>query len=110
MTNNNAVSTGLILLAPAVIICIQYISLKFKRYTTVSSTASINDYTTSTETITFTPGGSTASTFQIPITDDNFVEASEEFRVVLQLQDAVNTVIGTVGVTTVTINDNDSEY
>jgi hypothetical protein len=42
------------------------------------------------------------------IIDDDSVEATEQFRVTLQLRDIKNTAIGDVGETTVTINDNDS--
>ena len=80
----------------------------FHRYTTASSTASIADYTTAAGTITFNPGGLTQQNLQISITNDNFVEASEQFRVTLLIRDAENTQIGNIGQTTVTISDNDS--
>jgi hypothetical protein len=78
------------------------------RYATSAGTASTADFTSAANTITFQPGGLTSSVLQISITDDSFVEASEQFRVILQLQDAENTVIGNTGEATVTINDNDS--
>jgi hypothetical protein len=85
-----------------------YFSKIVYRYATAAGTASTADFTSAANTITFQPGGSTSSVLQILITDDSFVEASEQFRVILQLQDAENTVIGNTGEATVTINDNDS--
>lgn len=80
----------------------------FHRYATLTGTASTADYTAAAGTITFNPGGTAIETLQITITNDNFVEASEQFRVSLQLRDAANTEIGSTGETTVTITDNDS--
>ena len=81
----------------------------FYRYATQTDTASAgNDFITTAGNVTFIPGGSKMLNVQINIIDDDAVEATEQFRVILQLRDTENTAIGNIRETTVTIDDNDS--
>ena len=80
--------------------------LKPCRYTTATGTASNADFTVAAGFATINPGQSVHN-IEIAITDDSFVEASEQFTLSLQLRDAANTEIGNTGVTTITIVDND---
>ncbi|XP_028399458.1 uncharacterized protein LOC114522881 [Dendronephthya gigantea] len=76
-------------------------------YTTQTGTASSADFTANSGTLTFNPSQATEQVITISIANDNFVEASEQFKVILLLQDPVNTEIGNTGQTTVTILDDD---
>lgn len=81
---------------------------KSYRYATQTGTASSADFSAKAETLTFNPSQTTEQVITISIANDMFVEALEQFKVILVLQDANNTEIGNVGETTVTIIDNDS--
>lgn len=68
--------------------------------------ASAADFKSASQVVTFNPGAETSVTRAIGIVDDNFVEAAEQFRVLLQSRDANSTEIGNIGETTITIVDN----
>jgi glucose/arabinose dehydrogenase len=63
------------------------------------------DYTTTIGTLKFAPG-ETFKTIVVPITDDNYAEGNENFR--LNLTNAIAATLGSPNVTTVTVTDNDS--
>jgi hypothetical protein len=76
-------------------------------YDTTDVTASqATDYTSISGTLTFAPG-ETVKTFSVPITDDNFVEGNEQFRITLS---GVTGNAAPVNSTTavITIADNDT--
>lgn len=67
---------------------------------------STDDYNlTEPKTITFNPGATAIDSTSITINDDNIAEGDE--TIVLRLENAVNTTIGTEVAHTITIKDND---
>ncbi len=64
-----------------------------------------SDYTTTSGTLTFTPGD-TAKTFTVPITQDTVYEGNEQFNVTLSM--AVGATLGSPNPATVTIIDDDA--
>jgi len=74
-------------------------------YATSSGTATaLNDYLTTTGTLTFTPG-MTQTAFNVTIINDALIENAETFSVTLS--NPVSATLGTPAAATVTINDND---
>jgi hypothetical protein len=74
-------------------------------YSTSAGTATAgSDYTTTTNTVSFTPGNNSAS-FTVPIASDSVFETDEQFDV--GLATPVNATLGT-SANTVTITDDDS--
>jgi len=66
-----------------------------------------SDYTATSDTLTFAPDV-TSQTFTVPILDDALEEGSE--TIVLTLSNPTNAIIGTPGVATLTIVDDESGY
>ena len=74
-------------------------------YATSSGTATaLNDYLTTTGTLTFTPG-MTQTAFNVTIINDALIENAETFSVTLS--NPVSATLGAPAAATVTINDND---
>jgi len=69
------------------------------------SASSRCDYTAAIGTVHFNPG-ETLKTVNIPLTDDAYAEGNETFT--LSLSDPVGTSLGSPGVATITITDNES--
>ncbi len=65
-----------------------------------------SDYTSVSQTLTWPAGDVSTRTVTVPITDDNLVEPSENFRVTLSGPSGP-VEVGTLSVTTVTITDNE---
>ena len=67
------------------------------------------DYTSGPYTVTF-PAGSTTATFDVPITDDNILEGSENFILtIVQTSLPSNVTASNPGEATVIIVDDDSK-
>ena len=81
--------------------------LRFHRYLTLPGSASNADFVSDVANITFNPGEPKDRQITLHIIQDDFVEASEQFRVILQRRER-KTTIGEIGEVTVTIVDDDS--